>query len=882
MQKFNKFKSVILSGMIAAASVAGSFASVAAPSLSASAAGSDDYAKLLQYSLYFYDANMCGDKVGETSALTWRDDCHTSDEVKGGFHDAGDHAMFGLPQGYTASTLGWSFYEFKDAYNATGQAEHLKVLSDHFNEFFKASTKLSGDSVSSFLYQKEDGNKYHSYWGTPENQEKVQGTRKMYWTSSGASDIAADYAASLALSYLNFGNAEDLKYAKALYKFSTQYNQVATDGPTGFYTSSGCTDEQAFAAGWLYLATNDESYKNDCISKQVQYLGWVDGWDNRGLGAACVEAHITGNWNKVNSFITQFANEKTSSGYFFADKWGSARLNASMQFTSLVATKNSSANFTDWCVKQMNYLTGDNPSGTCFLTGFASNSAKNAHHRAASGYNSYDEFNGEAHPQSVAPNAPTLIGALVGGPTDANGSYVDDMNDYVCNEVAIDYNAGFVGASAGLYQLTNSKSTTSSSIKGVDKIYNGQAGNDNPVTPPVTTTPTPSTPSTSGLYEIKPAQKIVYSQLPEDDKMIGFKWADLGVGFDETVKSVEVNISTSGSKIGKWEGAFGSSTSSAPDYWTQSDAWTENYDGKTATITWSPSADQAKLINKLSGDLKFGVWYIECDTFTIDSIVVKTDKYNGSAVVTTASTNKPSNTTVTTKSTNTPSNPSTPGVYEVKPNFNFDYNTIPEDERMIAFKWEDFNISAGETPTKVEVKISANGNIGKWQGAFGTSTSVSPDYWYMTDDMEQTISGNSATITWNIDSATAAKIQTKYNGELKFGTWWVDCQRFTIDSVKVYTSGGSTSTTNPPDTKPTTPSSGNTLYGDANCDGKIEIADATLILQFLTNKDEYSLTDQGMKNADVTGNGDGVTAQDALVIQQVDAGIYKVSDLPIK
>ncbi len=73
-----------------------------------------------------------------------------------------------------------------------------------------------------------------------------------------------------------------------------------------------------------------------------------------------------------------------------------------------------------------------------------------------------------------------------------------------------------------------------------------------------------------------------------------------------------------------------------------------------------------------------------------------------------------------------------------------------------------------------------------------------------------------------------------------------------------------------------------TLYGDANCDGKIEIADATLILQFLTNKDEYELTTQGMLNADVIGNGDGVTAQDALVIQQIDAGIYKAAELPIK
>ena len=92
-----------------------------------------------------------------------------------------------------------------------------------------------------------------------------------------------------------------------------------------------------------------------------------------------------------------------------------------------------------------------------------------------------------------------------------------------------------------------------------------------------------------------------------------------------------------------------------------------------------------------------------------------------------------------------------------------------------------------------------------------------------------------------------------------------------------------TDPTEPSDTtKPTKPTTSDTLYGDANCDGKVEIADATLILQFLTNKDEYQLTDQGMKNADVIGNGDGVTAQDALVIQQVDAGIYKVSDLPIK
>ena len=39
----------------------------------------------------------------------------------------------------------------------------------------------------------------------------------------------------------------------------------------------------------------------------------------------------------------------------------------------------------------------------------------------------------------------TLFGALVGGP-DENDNYVDDRSDYVSNEVACDYNAGFQSA----------------------------------------------------------------------------------------------------------------------------------------------------------------------------------------------------------------------------------------------------------------------------------------------------------------------------------------------------------------------------------------------------------------------------------------------------
>lgn len=71
------------------------------------------------------------------------------------------------------------------------------------------------------------------------------------------------------------------------------------------------------------------------------------------------------------------------------------------------------------------------------------------------------------------------------------------------------------------------------------------------------------------------------------------------------------------------------------------------------------------------------------------------------------------------------------------------------------------------------------------------------------------------------------------------------------------------------------------IAGDANCDGKVSIADATAILQHLGNQDKYGLSAEGLKNADVDGN-DGVSTNDALVIQKVDAKILTVEQLPLK
>ena len=62
------------------------------------------------------------------------------------------------------------------------------------------------------------------------------------------------------------------------------------------------------------------------------------------------------------------------------------------------------------------------------------------------------------------------------------------------------------------------------------------------------------------------------------------------------------------------------------------------------------------------------------------------------------------------------------------------------------------------------------------------------------------------------------------------------------------------------------------LCGDANLDAKTTVADSVAILQHIANRDKYRLSEQGLTNADVDGV-EGVTANDAHVLQEWDAGI---------
>ena len=64
-------------------------------------------------------------------------------------------------------------------------------------------------------------------------------------------------------------------------------------------------------------------------------------------------------------------------------------------------------------------------------------------------------------------------------------------------------------------------------------------------------------------------------------------------------------------------------------------------------------------------------------------------------------------------------------------------------------------------------------------------------------------------------------------------------------------------------------------WGDANCDGGIDMSDAVAIMQSLANPNKYQLSNQGKFNADVYEAGSGITTNDAFVIQKYLLGLIK-------
>lgn len=459
----------------------------------------DNYAKLLQYSLYFYDANMCG-SAAENSAFSWRSACHTGDAVAGGFHDAGDAIKCGLTAGFTASTLGWMCYEYQDQFQQTGTMEHYQLIMNEFCDFFKASTTLSGGAVTSFVYEMGEDGKDHSTWYAPEKMWD-RDSSETYSVKDGASNVAAQYAAALAQNYIISGRQEDLTYATALYNFAAKYRKMTYDQST--YSDKDVQDDISWAAGWMYLATKQDDY----LTENSKYTSSTNDWTkdycyaNASLGAAIINAEITGNWSYATSCIDSVVNANQNQ-YYVMNSWGSARHNTLMQTCALVVSHHkdeSGKDYSEWAKKQMNYILGDNNANVCLVVGWNDVSATSPHHRAASNltnssdWHEYNSWDGDY----ASSGGHILYGALCGGPTSTDfNTYNKSAKEATSNEVALDYQVGLVGAAAGLYAAYGTGSVVAE-IGPEVTVYASEVAVANGETPQPGTTTTEQTTTTT-------------------------------------------------------------------------------------------------------------------------------------------------------------------------------------------------------------------------------------------------------------------------------------------------------------------------------------------------------------------------------------------------
>lgn len=459
----------ILGAATALALAAGVTASLPTETVStetASAASDINYARALQLSLYFYECQQAGE-LPDWNRVEWRDDATTEDFINGGWYDAGDHVKFNLPMAYTASMLAWGLYQYPDGVEACGE------MTNYINNLTWTLDYLAGcDLGDEVVFQMGNGQEDHTWWGPVELYEYGMGenspyTRPYYTATTGHSAVLGGMAAALAAGAAALeGRVDDavidnyITHAENIFKFAStdpSNDEYNNSDASGFYRASHFYDELFYAANWLYIATGNEEYLDlatsyipnldkELGSSELKY-SWTHCWDDVMQGGMLLYAQNTGNSTYINHVAKHLdywynSESKLEGGLCYVGTWGCLRYATTIGFISAVACDTifkddaaKLAKYTELYEAQINYSLGDNPAGRSYVVGYDETSPQNPHHRTA-----HCSWNNAL--ENPTTNRHILYGALVGGPNQ-DGSYEDDRGNYINNEVATDYNAGY-------------------------------------------------------------------------------------------------------------------------------------------------------------------------------------------------------------------------------------------------------------------------------------------------------------------------------------------------------------------------------------------------------------------------------------------------------
>ncbi|CAG8590090.1 8876_t:CDS:2, partial [Racocetra fulgida] len=405
-----------------------------------------EYARLVAYSLYFYEAQRT-------------------------LNDGQDVDL-------DLSGVKWS-----QGYQLANQTQYLMDMIKWGTDWLIKASSNTNSTDDQYLYVMVGNLDIdHNYWGPDTNFPTRRPSSKVNASAHGtdvAGEVAAAFAASSILFRSNNSTYADtlLTYAKNLYSFAetTPFRLYQNSAPLvrDGYSSSNYSDELIWGALWLYRATNDATYLN----KAVNYFGSnsftskkVFNWDEKTGGCYVLFAKLfqqsgqdTTRWKLLaerylDSIIKTSGGDCTftDGGLFWCDgdsdeaslsvSFGAAFL--CLVYAPIATSDTKTRAYINFALTQIDYALGKNPLNTPYVIGVHPNSPHNPHHAGAHGGTNANNLNDPPETQHI------LYGGVVGGP-DKNDGFSDSRSDYAHTEVAMDYNAAFQGLMA--YQMINSR-----------------------------------------------------------------------------------------------------------------------------------------------------------------------------------------------------------------------------------------------------------------------------------------------------------------------------------------------------------------------------------------------------------------------------------------
>lgn len=465
---------------------------------------------------------LAGKPGGYKRSAHLKDGADIGKDLSGGFYDAGDYLKCPHALAWTMANLAFSCMEFRDAYLSAGQWDvAMRVLKWGMDWLLKAHLTASDVAADNVFVGQISARPDHWYFGRPEHATNSRIVYKADKATPGA-DLASEYAAAFAAAAALFRGIGQKEYAATLFKHARQSYAFATAFPQNWktppgvfqayssYWPDGYTAQYAWAAGWM--CKFDGAYCREAVERfqdamKVNNMKYGLGYDYDAVmpGAAALlvsikldpvapvaknylEGYVLAKWEDTSSKCPKesYANVcYTPKGLAYYSDWGTLRNTGNMMFIATLMGKYGSdaQRHICWARSQERYILGSG-TGKSYLIGYGPDQPQRPHHRQSACALNYagpcravnngtccaGEIPGEAGVRagkgccnvdsfmSSRPAQIKVLGGLVGGP-DQTDKFPDIRNDYQRSEVALDFNAGFTAATAGLLSFHNKRAT---------------------------------------------------------------------------------------------------------------------------------------------------------------------------------------------------------------------------------------------------------------------------------------------------------------------------------------------------------------------------------------------------------------------------------------